>query len=567
MEKILLPAPRAWVPTYPSDIPAELPPLEHPSLSSFFEKSLKQNAALPAHTSMGKTITYGDWDKSSENFAGWLQSLGLKPGTRIAVMLPNILQSPIVIASILRAGFVLTSINPLYTPRELKNQLNDSGAEAIIVLENFAHTLQQVVSETNIKHVCVTSMGDMFIGDALGLKSQVVNLVVRRVKKMVPKWSLPDHVPYRTALSIGAKSGFTPHENTHDDIALLQYTGGTTGVPKAAMITHGNLLSNIEQSAIWVESAIKSKKHVDQITFLCALPLYHIFALTVNLMISTRLGSHNLLIANPRDIPGFVKELEKHPVHIFAGLNTLFNALMNNPDFRKLDFSELLISASGGMKTQTAVANRWETITGSIIHEAYGLSETSPVVCGNLFDDDHFNGTIGIPVSSTIVEVRGEDNKELPFGEIGEICVRGPQVMKGYWNNPEETENVMTEDGFFKTGDIGLMSNEGYITLVDRVKDMILVSGFNVYPNELEDVIALLDGVQECAAIGIQNTEGHEDIKLFVVRSNPELTDEQIRDYCKTQLTNYKRPKHIVFRDELPKSNVGKVLRRELRET
>ena len=284
-------------------------------------------------------------------------------------------------------------------------------------------------------------------------------------------------------------------------------------------------------------------------------------------MISTRLGSHNLLIANPRDIPGFVKELAKHPVHIFAGLNTLFNALMNNPDFRKLDFSELLISASGGMKTQTAVANRWETITGSIIHEAYGLSETSPVVCGNLFDDDHFNGTIGIPVSSTIVEVRGEDNKELPFGEIGEICVRGPQVMKGYWNNPEETENVMTEDGFFKTGDIGLMSNEGYITLVDRVKDMILVSGFNVYPNELEDVIALLDGVQECAAIGIQNTEGHEDIKLFVVRSNPDLTEEQIRDYCKTQLTNYKRPKHIVFRDELPKTNVGKVLRRALRET
>lgn len=516
---------------------------------------------------MGKTMLYREWDEKSAAIAGWLQSLGLEPGARIAVMLPNILQTPVAIAAILRAGYVLTSVNPLYTPRELKNQLVDSGAETIIVLENFAHTLAEIIDETNVQHVCVTSMGDMFDNDLLGIKSHLVNLVVRRVRKMVPDWSLPGHIGYHEALKLGKAAGFTSKSRNHDDLALLQYTGGTTGIPKAAMITHGNMLSNIEQSALWIESALKTKTAPEQITILAALPLYHILSLTVNLMIATRLSARNLLITNPRDIPGFVKELSKYPVHIFAGLNTLFNALLNNEDFRKLDFSQLIITASGGMKTQSAVANRWRTITGSTIYECYGLSETSPVISGNRFDQDNFTGTIGIPIPSTIVEIRDENNKVLDAGEIGEICVLGPQVMKGYWNKPSETELVMTDDGFFKTGDIGFMDDKGYITIVDRLKDMILVSGFNVYPNEIEDVVAMHDGVAECAAIGIENKDGHEDIKLFVVKKNDDLTEDMLRDHCKQQLTNYKRPKIIVFRDELPKSNVGKVLRRALRET
>lgn len=556
---------KIWLDDYASDVPAEIDPIEHKNLGDFFETSFKAFPDRKAQTCMGTSISYREWEEYSRHFGAWLQSLGLEPGARVAVMLPNIIQTPIVIAAILRAGFVLSSINPLYTPREVKNQLNNSGAEAIIVLENFAANLEQVVADTSLKHVCVTTMGDMTDGQLFGMKSALVNFVVRRVKKMVPDWSLPNHVPYLDALLLGKQNQLKPSTRTQDDIALLQYTGGTTGVPKAAMITHLNVLSNIEQCGVWIQSGLKAKSAPENVTFICALPLFHIFALTVNLMIATRIGGHNLLIPNPRDIPSLIKDLKNNPVHVFGGLNTLYNALLNNKNFRKLDFSNLLITASGGMKTQTAVANRWKTITGSTILECYGLSETSPVVSGNRFDAENFSGTIGIPIPSTNVEIRSDDNKALPAGEIGEICISGPQVMAGYWNNPEETELVFTKDKMFKSGDMGFMDKSGYITIVDRLKDMILISGFNVYPNEIEDVVTLLDGVHECAAVGLANEHGQEDIKLFVVRKDEDLTEADIRMHCKEQLTNYKRPKYISFYDELPKSNVGKILRRELK--
>lgn len=556
---------RIWLDDYAADVPAEIGPIEHNNLGEFFETAFKMFPDRKAHTCMGTSITYQQWNDYSRHFGAWLQSLGLEPGARVAVMLPNIIQTPIVIAAIVRAGFVLSSINPLYTPREVKNQLNNSGAEAIIVLENFAANLEQVVADTSLKHVCVTTMGDMSDGQLFGIKSALVNFVVRRVKKMVPEWDLPNHVPYLDALLFGQQNALKPSPRTQDDIALLQYTGGTTGIPKAAMITHLNVLSNIEQCGVWIQSGLKAKSAPENVTFICALPLFHIFALTVNLMIATRIGGHNLLIPNPRDIPSLIKDLKNNPVHVFGGLNTLYNALLNNKNFRKLDFSNLLITASGGMKTQTAVANRWKTITDSTILECYGLSETSPVVSGNRFDAENFSGTIGIPIPSTNVEIRNDDNKKLPAGEIGEICISGPQVMAGYWNNPEETELVFTKDKMFKSGDMGFMDKSGYITIVDRLKDMILISGFNVYPNEIEDVVTLLDGVHECAAVGLANEHGQEDIKLFVVRKDEDLTEADIRIHCKEQLTNYKRPKYISFYDELPKSNVGKILRRELK--
>lgn len=555
----------AWLEAYPKDVPAQIGPLQHGSLGAFFETAFEKNADAPAHTCMGKSISYQEWGQKSGAIAGWLHSLGLKEGARVAIMLPNILQTPILIAAVLRAGFTLTCINPLYTPREVKNQLVDSGAETIILLENFAHTLEKILSETRIKHICITKMGDMFDGQTFGLKSFIVNTVVKHIKKMVPDYRLDGAVSYSNALEIGAAHSYTPYKRGHDDVAILQYTGGTTGVPKAAMISHANVLSNAEQCAVWIDSGVKGKAMPKQLTFLCALPLFHIFSLTVNLMIATRIGGHNLLIPNPRDIPALVKDLSKYKVQIFGGLNTLFNALLNNEDFKKLDFSHEMITASGGMKTQTAIANRWRVITGSTIKECYGLTETSPVVSGNRFDQDIFTGTIGIPIPSTIVEIRDEKGKALAPGEVGEICVRGPQVMLGYWNNGEETEKIMTKDGMLKTGDMGFMDEAGQITIVDRLKDMMLVSGFNVYPNEIEDVVAMLDGILECAAIGISNQDGHDDIKLFVVRNSELLTENDIREHCMRELTNYKRPKFIVFRDELPKSNVGKILRRELR--
>lgn len=556
----------SWLNAYPEDVPAEIGPLQHESIGAFFEDAFDKHADSPAHTCMGKSISYKEWGDKSAAIAGWLHSLGLEDGARVAIMLPNILQTPIMIAAVLRAGFTLTCINPLYTPREVKNQLVDSGAETIIILENFAHTLEKVLRDTSVKHICITQMGDMFHGQALGLKSFVVNCVVKHIKKMVPDYSLPTAVKYIKALELGSGHSYTPFERNHGDVAVLQYTGGTTGVPKAAMISHANILSNAEQSAVWIDSGVKGKTMPKQLTFLCALPLFHIFSFTVNLMIATRIGGHNLLIPNPRDISTLVKDLSIHKVQIFCGLNTLFNALLNNEGFRKLDFSHDMITASGGMKTQTAVANRWGTITGSTIKECYGLTETSPVVSGNRYDLDVFTGTIGIPIPSTIVEIRNKKGKSLPPGEIGEICVRGPQVMLGYWNKPEETKKVMTKDGMLKTGDMGFMDQIGQITVVDRLKDMMLVSGFNVYPNEIEDVVTMLDGVTECAAIGIPNKDGNESIKLFVVKNDEILTEDDIKAHCKRELTNYKRPKFIVFRDDLPKSNVGKILRRELRK-
>jgi len=476
-------------------------------------------------------------------------------------MMPNVLQYPVVMMGVLRAGMTVVNVNPLYTPRELEHQLKDSGAEAIVILENFAATLQACLKNTGVKHVVVATMGDM-----LGtVKGAIVNLVVRKVKKMVPAWTLPGHVPFKTAMKEGAARTFKPVEVSRDDVAFLQYTGGTTGVSKGATLLHRNVLANVAQNALWVESAFIKKPRPERLTYICALPLYHIYALTVNALTGMQQGAHNILIANPRDIPAFVKELQQYPFNIFPGLNTLFNALLNNPDFAKLDFKPLLLTFGGGMAVQRPVAERWQKLTGCIIAEGYGLSETSPVATANRFDGDEFTGTIGLPIPSTEVAIRDEDGNDLPLGEVGEICIRGPQVMAGYWNRPDETAKVMTADGYFKSGDMGFMNEQGYVKIVDRKKDMILVSGFNVYPNELEEVVAQHPGVLEVAAIGVPDEKSGEVPKLFVVRKDPNLTAEELLDFCRKNLTGYKRPKHIEFRTDLPKTNVGKILRRELR--
>jgi long-chain acyl-CoA synthetase len=489
-----------------------------------------------------------------------LQSRGLQKGARVALMMPNVLQYPVALMASLRAGYTVVNINPLYTPRELEHQLKDSGAEAIVILENFASTLQAVIAKTSVKHVVVATMGDM-----LGFKGFIVNFVVRRVRKMVPAWSLPGHVSFKEALKSGATRTFKPAKVSPDDIAFLQYTGGTTGVSKGATLLHRNILANIAQNAAWVESAYIKKPRPANLVYVCALPLYHVYALTVNALMGMQQGAQNILIPNPRDIPGFVKELGKYKVNVFPGLNTLFNALLNNEDFHKLDFSPMRLTFGGGMAVQKAVADRWQKLTGCIISEGYGLSETSPVATGNRFDADAFTGTIGLPVPSTEIAIRDDDGKDLPLGEVGEICIRGPQVMAGYWNRPDETAKVMTRDGFFRSGDMGFMDENGYVKIVDRKKDMILVSGFNVYPTELEDVVAQLPGVLEVAAIGIPDEKSGEVPKLFIVKKDPGLTEAAVMEYCKANLTAYKRPKVIEFRKDLPKTNVGKILRRELR--
>ena len=550
---------KIWLASYPDIVPAELPPLEHASLAELLEESCARYADRLAFTSMGKSITYRDLDIQTRKIAAWLQSLGLQRGDRVAVMMPNVLQNPVTTYGILRAGLVVVNVNPLYTPRELEHQLRDCGAKAIFVLENFAHTVEQVLAHTDVRHVVVTALGDM-----LGAKGHIVNFIVRKVKKLVPAWSIPGHRNFKNVIAEGARLPLKPTELSGSDIAFLQYTGGTTGVAKGAILTHANLLANQLQLLHWLQSAYINKPRPEQLTFVCALPLYHIFALTVNSLMGMSLGGHNVLIANPRDIPAFIKELGKYKFDMFPGLNTLFNALMNNPEFAKLDLSNTATLA-GGMAVQRPVAERWRKMTGAWITEGYGLSETSPVASANRFDSSEFSGTIGLPISGTDFDIRDENGNSLPLGEVGEICIRGPQVMAGYWKQPAETARVMTLDGFFRSGDMGFMDERGYTKIVDRKKDMILVSGFNVYPNEIEEVAAMHPGVLEAAAIGVVDPHSGEAVKLFIVKKDPALTEADVKAHCAANLTNYKRPRFIEFRSELPKSNVGKILRKELR--
>ncbi|MES2150885.1 MAG: long-chain fatty acid--CoA ligase [Pseudomonadota bacterium] len=555
MEKI-------WLTSYPDNVPAVIDPDQYGSLVQLLEESFKKFATRNAFVCMDKFLTYAELDSYSRNMAAWLQSRGLEKGARVAVMMPNVLQYPIAIAAILRAGYTVVNVNPLYTPRELEHQLNDSGSEAIVVLENFATTLEQVLARTQVRHVVVASMGEM-LG---GLKGVIVNFVVRNVKKMVPAFSLPNALRFRQVLAQGATMSFKPAAAASSDVAFLQYTGGTTGVSKGATLTHRNVIANVLQSEAWSQPALVREPVVEQITIVCALPLYHIFALTACAMWGTRVGALNILIPNPRDIGGFIKELAKYKINMLPAVNTLYNALLNHPDFSKIDFSGLKISNGGGMAVQQAVNDKWMKATGTCIIEGYGLSETSPVATCNRADLTEFSGTIGLPVPSTEIEILDDDGVPVALGEPGEIAIRGPQVMAGYWNRPDETAKVMTPDGYFKSGDVGVMDAKGYVKIVDRKKDMILVSGFNVYPNELEGVIAMHPGVLECACIGVPDEHSGEAVKVFVVRKDPNLTAEQLMDYCKQQFTGYKKPKHIEFRTELPKTNVGKILRRVLRD-
>jgi long-chain acyl-CoA synthetase len=553
-----VPVAKPWLKSYPQNVPAEIGPLPDKSIGDLLVDACKRYPGRAAFACMGKAMTYADLETKSAAFGAFLQSKGLARGARVAIMMPNVLQYPVAMMGILRAGYVVVNVNPLYTPRELEHQLKDSGAEAIVILENFAATLQAVIAHTAVKHVVVAAMGDM-----LGLKGFLVNFVVRRVKKMVPAWSLPGHTSFPAALRSGGR--LQPVEVGPDDVAFLQYTGGTTGVAKGATLTHRNILSNVEQLKLWVEDAYSIKAKPENLTFICALPLYHIFALTVNALMGMQQGALNILIPNPRDIPGFVKELGKQPYHFFPGLNTLFNALMNNEEFRKLDFSAMVLTLAGGMAVQKVVADRWLEVTKVNITEGYGLSETSPVATANRVNGAAFSNTIGLPLPSTDIAIRDDDGNDLPLGQVGEICIRGPQVMAGYWNRADETAKVMTTDNYFKSGDMGFMDDRGYTKIVDRKKDMILVSGFNVYPNELEDVVARLPGVLEVAAIGVPDEHSGEVPKLFIVKKDPALTEEMIRDFCKENLTGYKRPRYIEFRTELPKTPVGKILRRALR--
>ncbi|ABF10020.1 long-chain fatty acid--CoA ligase [Cupriavidus metallidurans] len=554
---------KLWLKNYPAGVPAEIDASQFRSLAQLLEESFRTYADRRAFICMDHAITYGELDQLSHAFAAWLQSRGLRPGARIAIMMPNVLQYPVVLAAVLRAGYVVVNVNPLYTPRELEHQLKDSGAEAIVILENFASTLQAVLSATPVKHVVVASMGDL-----LGtVKGAIVNFVVRNVKKMVPAWELPHCVRFKDVLAEGRKMTLKPVNTGPDDVAFLQYTGGTTGVSKGATLLHRNIVANVLQSEAWMQPALAKGAPIDQVVTITALPLYHIFALTVCCLLGMRSGGLSILIPNPRDIPGFIKELQKYKFHMFPAVNTLYNALLNHPDFAKIDFSGLRVANGGGMAVQEAVAKNWLAKTGCPIIEGYGLSETSPSATCNPTDTDAFSGTIGLPLPSTDVSIRDDDGNELPLGQPGEICLRGPQVMAGYWNRPDETAKVMTADGFFKTGDIGVMDERGYTKIVDRKKDMILVSGFNVYPNEVEGVVAECPGVLEVAAVGVPDQHSGEVVKLFVVKKDPALSEADVIAFCKDRLTGYKRPKYVEFRTELPKTNVGKILRRELRDS
>lgn len=554
MEKI-------WLKNYPANMPQEIDVSRYGSLVALLDEAMRQYKDRVAFRCMGASLSYAELDQLSARVASWLQAQGLKKGSRVAVMMPNVLQYPVVVAGILRAGCVVVNVNPMYTPRELEHQLHDSGAEAIFILENFATTLQAIQARGHLKHVVVASMGDL-----MGLiKGALTNFVVRRVRKMVPAWSLPGHHRFDQVLADGARRAYLPVSLTPDDVAFLQYTGGTTGVSKGATLLQRNLLSNVLQCEAWLMNGV-DRQAFPQLNVVCALPLYHIFALTVCALMGIRNGACMLLIPNPRDIPGFIKELSQFRFHLFPAVNTLYSGLMNNPAFAKLDFSSLQVTIGGGMAVQRAVAERWKAITGKPIIEGYGLSETSPVATCNPNNIEVYTGTIGLPLPSTEVSIRDDEGQELALGQAGEICIRGPQVMAGYWHRAEETAKVMTPDGFFKTGDVGIVDEQGYVKIVDRKKDMVLVSGFNVYPNEVEDVAVLHPGVLEAAVIGVPDAHSGEAVKLFVVRRDPELTKEDLAEFCKEQLTGYKRPKYIEFRDDLPKSNVGKILRRELRD-
>jgi long-chain acyl-CoA synthetase len=553
---------RIWLKSYPEGVPHNINVAQYPSVVALMEESFKKNAARDAYACMDKRMTFAELDSASTALGAWLQSKGLKRGDRVAIMMPNVLQYPIAVAGILRAGFVVVNVNPLYTPRELEHQLKDSGAGAIIILENFATTLQQVIAKTGVKHVVVATVGDM-LGFPKGL---IVNTVVRKIKKAVPAFSLPGSTSFKAALSAGKSLPLTKTEFKPDDVAFLQYTGGTTGVSKGATLLHRNVVANMLQNEAWLEPALKIGKPIDQLVIITALPMYHIFALTVCCLMGWRAGGLCVLIPNPRDMPGFVKELAKYKFNVFPGLNTLFNGLLNTPGFDKLDFSQLRVTNGGGMATQRAVAERWKKVTGSSIVEGYGLSETAPTLTSNSILIKDYSGAIGYPVPNTEVVIRDDEGRDVPMGEPGEICARGPQVMAGYWNRPDETAKVMTPDGFFKTGDIGVMDANGQFKIVDRKKDMVLVSGFNVYPNEVEDVVASHPGVLECAVVGVPDKNSGEAVMLFVVKKDPKLDEKTLQAFCAEQLTGYKKPKYIVFKADLPKTNVGKILRRELRD-
>jgi long-chain acyl-CoA synthetase len=556
------PMDRIWLKNYPAGVPADIDPSRYSSLVEMCEESFAKYRDSHAYLSMDKTLTYGQLDRLSAAFAAWLQSRGLVRGDRVAVMMPNLLQYPVAVFGILRAGCVVVNVNPLYTPRELEHQLKDSGAKAIVIVENFARTLDQVLPRTPVQHIVLASMGDM-----LGFpKGPIVNLVVRKVKKMVPAFSLPGAVKFNHAVAAGGGLPLKKPAIGPDDVAFLQYTGGTTGVSKGATLTNRNVVANVLQNEAWLQPAFDKGGRPERFTIVTALPLYHIFALTVCALLGMRVGGRCLLIVNPRDIPAVIKELGKHEFHMLPAVNTLYNALLNHPDFGKINFKGLRAANGGGMAVQRAVAERFVKLTGCPIIEGYGLSETSPVLTCNPATSAEYTGTIGLPVPSTEISIRDEDGREVPLGEAGEICARGPQVMAGYWQRPDETAKVMTTDGFFRTGDIGVMNAEGHIKIVDRKKDMVLVSGFNVYPNEVEDVVASHPGVLECAVVGVPDEQSGEAVVLFVAKKDPSLTAQALKDFCAQQLTAYKRPRYVIFRKELPKTNVGKVLRRELRD-
>jgi long-chain acyl-CoA synthetase len=553
---------KTWLKQYPAGVPAEVKTDVYASLVALLEESFRKNATLPAYRFMGKSFSFELIDDLSRAFAAYLQNLGLARGDRVAIMLPNVPQYPIAVAGILRAGLVVVNVNPLYTPRELEHQLKDSGAKAIIILENFASTLQQVAESVPTKHIVMAAMGDL-----MGfLKGAIVNHVVRRVKKLVPAYSLPGAVGFNDAISRGRGKPFTAPKVGPDDIAVLQYTGGTTGVSKGAVLLHRNLVANVLQSEAWYQPALKKIPAGEQVVTICALPLYHIFGFNTNMMLGLRIGGCNILIANPRDLPSLLKDLARERFHSFPAVNTLFNALANHADFDTVDWSHLVISVGGGMAVQQATARLWLEKTGCPICEGYGLSETSPVAACNPVDNTAYTGTIGLPVSSTELTLLDDDGAEVEVGKPGEISIRGPQVMAGYWQRPDETAKVMTADGYFRTGDIGVVDERGYFRIVDRKKDMILVSGFNVYPNEVEDVITQMPGVLECAAVGVPDDKAGEAVKVVIVKKDPGITEADVRSWCEANLTGYKRPKIIEFRTELPKTPVGKVLRRELRD-